>query len=170
MPKEKPVGKKGRETKAIAVPAPLKDEIALIEKRLDELSFRPVLLVAQSKESSKIVDQISNDLKKAVKTPILQEMVVDNILGDIVAGAYIDRITVYSAQLKENAGDYMENLQKLLSMRQTADMHLLKIVKAIKDIKQPKASLTVKEAQQVNVADKQVNISQNRSDENVQNP
>ena len=160
MPKGKSIRKKNRKTEAIPVAAQAKDETALIEKRLDELSFKPTVLVAQSEESIKMINQRSIDLKKAINNLHLRETVIDDILGDIVAGACMDRITVYAAQLKENTANYIENLQKLLSMRQSADSHLLRIIRAIKDIKQPKANVTVKEAQQVNVADKQVNISQ----------
>lgn len=160
MPKKKSIKKKNQVAEKLPTKLQPEDEIALIKKRLNEKSFRPVILVAQSEEAAKIIDQRTNDLKKATKNPNLREMVIDDILGDIVAGACMDRITVYAAKLKENTANYTENLQKLLSMRQSADSHLLRIIRAIKDIKQPKANVTVKEAQQVNVAEKQVNISQ----------
>ena len=52
---------------ALPAAAPPKDETALIEKCLDELSLRPTVLVAQSEESIKMIDQRSIDLKKAIK-------------------------------------------------------------------------------------------------------
>jgi len=94
---------------ALPTAAPPKDETALIEKRLDDLSFRLTVLVAQSEESIKMVDQRSIDLRKVIRNLHLRETVIDDIISDIVAGACIHRITVYAAQLKENKADYAEN-------------------------------------------------------------
>jgi len=55
MPKNKSIKKKNKKTKEPASPAQPKDETALIKKRLDEKSFSPVILVAQSEESMKIM-------------------------------------------------------------------------------------------------------------------
>jgi len=163
MPKKKSIRKKNQVAENRPTTLQPKDETAIIKKRLDEKSFSPVVLVTQSEESIKVIDQRTGDLKKATKNPDLRETVIDDILGDIVAGACMDRITVYAAQLKENTANYIENLQKRLSMRQSADVHLLMILKVMQEIKQPQPNLTVKEAQQVNVAEKQVNISQKAS-------
>ena len=129
MPKKKSIRKKNQVAENRPTTLQPKDETAIIKKRLDEKSFSPVVLVTQSEESIKVIDQRTSDLKKATKNPTLRETVIDDILGDIVAGACMDRITVYAAQLKENTANYIENLQKLLSMRQSADVHLLRILK-----------------------------------------
>ena len=56
----------------------------------------------------------------------------------------------------------------LQKQRQLADIHLLNIIKAIRDIKHPPVQVVVKQAEQVNVgeqinqADKQVNISKDK--------
>ena len=52
-------------------------------------------------------------------------------------------------------------------MRQSADNHLINVLRAFRDIKRPPVQVVVKQAQQVNVAeqmnqgDQQVNISKN---------
>lgn len=98
----------------------------------------------------------------------LQDEVIDTILGDLVAGAYQDKLLAYTRVPSGHSKNSLEALKEIQRIRQVADTHLLNIIKAIRDIKRPPVNVVVKEAGQVNVAeqinqaDKQVNIAKNQ--------
>ena len=95
----------------------------------------------------------------------LQDKAIDTILGDLVTGAYQDKLIAYTSTPSEDYQGCLDTARKIQKSRQSADTHLLHILKAVRDIKRPPVNVIVKEAQQVNVAeqinqaDKQVNIS-----------
>ena len=98
----------------------------------------------------------------------LQDKVMDTVLGDLVAGAYQDKLVAYTivpAEDRQNSLDAIKGVQRI---RQAADTHLLNIIKAVRDIKRPPVNVVVKQAEQVNVAeqinqgDKQVNKAKNQ--------
>jgi len=99
----------------------------------------------------------------------LQDEAIDAILGDLVVGAYQDKLLVYTRVPSGHSRDSLEALKEIQRVRQTADAHLLNVIKAIRDIKHPPVNVVVKEAEQVNIAeqinqaDKQVNISKNQA-------
>jgi hypothetical protein len=106
---------------------------------------------ALSRKFSAVKEALRSDSKS------LQDQAIDAMIGDLVIGAYQDKLIVYQAGHDTNS---LEALREMQKVRQAADNHLLRIIKAVKDIKQSKTTFTVKEAQQVNVADKQINVSQ----------
>jgi len=104
------------------------------------------------------------------KSKEVQDEAINSMLSDLVEGAYQDRITAYCRTLTANAEGSSKAFYTLQKIRQSADNHLLNIIKAIKDINQPATKINVKEAQQVNVAEKQVNINQKADTQNTQKP
>ena len=102
------------------------------------------------------------------KSKDLQNEAIDEMLGDLVAGAYQDKIIAYARVPSGDSRNSFETYNSIIKARQSADTHLLTILKAVRDIKRPPVSVIVKEAQQVNVADqinqadKQVNIAKNQ--------
>jgi hypothetical protein len=139
-------------------------EITDLQNRLDKLTIAPLLMATTGSEGCKLLTDKANELKNAIKNASLRETAFDEILGEIVEGACLNRTIVYCTQLN-NKNITPENLELLLKIRQTADIHLLKILKAINSLKNPVQNLTVKKANQVNVADrinqaeKQVNVN-----------
>jgi len=139
-------------------------EIIDLKKRLDKLTIAPLLMATTGSEGCKLLTDKASELKNAIKNSSLRETAFDEILGEIVEGACLNRTVVYCTQLN-NKNIPPENLELLLKIRQTADLHLLKILKAINSLKNPVHNLTVKKADQVNVADrinqadKQVNVN-----------
>ena len=95
----------------------------------------------------------------------LQDEAIGDILGELVIGAYQDRLMAYGIMLTDQCTVNTEKVNEIQKVRQTADTHLLSILKAVRDIKRPPVTVVVKEAEQVNVAeqinqaDKQVNIA-----------
>ena len=96
----------------------------------------------------------------------LQDKAIDTILGDLVAGAYQDKLVAYTTTPSEDYQGNLDTSRRIQKARQSADTHLLNMLKAVRDIKRPPVNVVVKEAGQVNVAeqinqaDKQVNIAE----------
>ena len=129
------------------------DELSKEQKARFELKFEAVKIA------------LCSDSKK------LQDTVVDTILGDLVAGAYQDKLIAYTRIPVGDRQNSLDALSGIQRVRQSADTHLLNIIKAVRDIKRPPVNVVVKQAEQVNVAeqinqgDKQVNIAP-KSDSN----
>lgn len=100
------------------------------------------------------------------KSQDLQDEAIDTMLGDLVAGAYQDKLITYT---RVPSGNSLEALISIQKVRQSVDTHLLNIIKAIRDIKRPPVNVVVKEAEQVNVAEQinqgeqQVNIGKHQA-------
>ena len=98
----------------------------------------------------------------------LQDEAIGTILNDLVIGAYQDKLIAYATTLTDENKYNTDATDRMQKHRQAVDTHLLNIIKAVRDIKRPPVSVVVKEAQQVNVAeqinqaDKQVNIAKNQ--------
>lgn len=122
--------------------------------------FMPIEVLSHSKINSRILA-----LKIALKNPDLHTELIDEILSDLIVGAYQDRCDIYLHTLVRDTDD---GRKFLLKMRQLADNHLINILRAVRDIKRPPIQVVVKQAQQVNVAEQmnqgeqQVNIANNR--------
>ena len=107
-------------------------------------------------------------LKVALVNSDLHEELINEIMGDLITGAFQNRLEAYSIYLTEDNKNSTEAMGILQKQRQLADIHLLNIIKAIRDIKRPPVQVVVKQAEQVNVGeqinqgDKQVNIAKNQ--------
>ena len=107
-------------------------------------------------------------LKVALKNSDLHEELINEIMGDLITGAFQNRLEAYSISLSEDNKNSIEAMRILQRQRQSADIHLLNIIKAIRDIKRPPVQVVVKQTEQVNIAeqisqaDKQVNITKNQ--------
>jgi len=106
-------------------------------------------------------------LKMAMRNPGLWDELIDEILSDLIVGAYQDRMALNAVlPTKQHEAD-VAILRSVQRMRQSADNHLLNIIRAIKEIKRPPIQVVVKQAEQVNVGeqinqgDQQVNIAKN---------
>lgn len=87
-----------------------------------------------------------------------RDKVFDKILSEIVLGAYQDRIVAYSISpggMRADSTDAIETVQRI---RHRADRHLLRVLEAFKEIKRSPVNVVVRQAEQVNVADKQMNV------------
>lgn len=138
-----------------------------------EICIPPTCAVASHELTKDLVDLLSLKFE-AINMALfsdsksLQDKAIDTILGDLVAGAYQDKLIAYTRVPSEDYQHSADTLRKIQKDRQSADTHLLNIIKAVRDIKRPPVNVIVKEAQQVNVAeqinqaDKQVNITDNQ--------
>lgn len=87
-----------------------------------------------------------------------RDRIVDRVMSEIVIGAYQDRSVAYSISPSGLNADSTEAMEKIQRIRHSADRHLLRILQAIKDMKRPPVKVVVKQAEQVNVAEKQMNV------------
>ena len=147
-----------------------------IEKRhIAEATVLPIPIVGPkvlTNEQKATIERKLEAVKTAVRSDSksLQDEAIGEILGDLVIGAYQDKLLAYTISLSsvETKGINTEALDRTQRTRQSADMHLLNIIKVVRDIKRPPVSVVVKEAQQVNVAeqinqaDKQVNVAKSQ--------
>ena len=106
-------------------------------------------------------------LKKALMDPKHRDQAVDEILTDLLVAAYQDKVALSTiVPAKERQGD-VPVLRSIQRMRQSADKHLIEILKAFREIKRPPVQVVVRQADQINVgeqinqADQQVNIAKN---------
>ena len=129
------------------------------------ISIPPACIAGSSTLSEKIREALTQKFE-AVKAALrsnsksLQDEAIDTMLGDLITGAYQDKLVIYTRVPSGHSKDSVEALNSIQKARQLADTHLLTIIKAVRDIKRSPVNVVVKEAEQVNVADKQVNISQ----------
>ena len=117
---------------------------------------KPKPMVSLTGDINKM-EKIILGLSRALAKENSQDSIVDRIVGEVIARAYQDAIVVYGVTLTENA---LERIQRIQRIRQSADLHLVRIIQAFMDMKRPSVSVVVKRTGQVNVADKQINISQ----------
>jgi len=138
------------------------------------ISIPPTCIVGSSTLSEKINEALTQKFE-AVKAALgsdsksLQDEAIDTMLGDLITGAYQDKLVIYTRVPSGHSKDSVEALNSIQKARQSADTHLLNIIKAVRDIKRPPVNVVVKEAEQVNVAEQinqgeqQVNIGKHQA-------
>ena len=86
---------------------------------------------------------------------------IDRIFNELIESAYLDRMIVYTV----SADRIYSNLEIIQSIRQKADNHLIRLIKAYMDIKKPTIKVLVRNLDQVNISDKQININQKNAND-----
>jgi DNA uptake protein ComE-like DNA-binding protein len=87
---------------------------------------------------------------------------IDRVFKELITSAYIDRGVLYSQMQKEISYD---GLNKLQAIRQKADNHLIQLIKSFMDTKKSPIKVLVRNVDQLNVSDKQVNINQKNAND-----
>ncbi|MHC4912386.1 MAG: hypothetical protein ACYTE5_05190 [Planctomycetota bacterium] len=148
-------------------------EINITKWHLNEIRI-PASPIAGADELGGEIKRYFNRKFSAVRLALLsrskelQDEAIDTMLGDLIVGAYQDKLVIYTRTPSGHGKNSLEALKELQRARQAADTHLLNIIKAIRDIKRPPVNVMIKQADQVNVGeqinqgDKQVNIAQNQ--------
>jgi|WetSurSiteA1Bulk_404760.scaffolds.fasta_scaffold06685_2 hypothetical protein len=86
------------------------------------------------------------------------DKVIDKILSEVILGAYQDRSVAYSISPSGLSADNTEALERVQRIRHRADRHLLQVLETFKEIKRPPVKVVVKQAEQVNIAERQMNV------------
>ena len=79
-------------------------------------------------------------------------------------GAYLDRMVVYQGRRVTEESSYsrsdtLDSMRLFQRIRQAADLHLLRVLQAVRDLKRPPVNVVIRQVEQVNVAgQQQVNV------------
>ena len=88
-----------------------------------------------------------------------QPELVDSLLAECVAAAYQDHLAAHQVQLAK--AFCLDDMSMVFKLRQSATTHLLRVIQTAKDLKRPPVNVTVRQADQVNLANQQqVNVNQ----------
>jgi len=111
-----------------------------------------------NEETKQTIDLSLSAMLQSLQEEGKRDRVVDRVMSEIVIGAYQDRAVAYSISPSGPNADSTEAMGVIQKIRQSADRHLLRVLQAFKDIKRPPIKVVVKQADQVNVAEKQMNV------------
>ncbi len=146
----------------------IKENMNALMRVIEATDTTGIPIVQLSGDLAKDFEMKSLVLKKALMDTKYREQAVDEVLTDLLVAAYRDRVALaYVTPTSSNKGNngVLRSVQK---MRQSADNHLINVLRAIRNLKRPPVQVVVKQAEQVNVGeqinqgDKQVNIAQNQ--------
>lgn len=111
-----------------------------------------------NEEAKKVVDMTLSAMFRNFSNEQKRERILNSILSEIILGAYQDRMVAYVISPSGVNTDSTEAMEMIQRLRQKADLHLIRIIQAFKDIKRPPVNIVVKQADQVNVGEKQMNV------------
>ena len=135
------------------------------EKRLSKegghayMKSNPMLKLHEVNEKS--LKLISENLGEKLADKKQLASTIDRIFNELIEDAYLDRMVAYTIRAD---GTY-NNLEIIQSIRQKADNHLIRLIKAYMDIKKPPIKVSVRNLDQVNISDKQININQKNAND-----
>lgn len=112
------------------------------------------------------LDKLAQDVKEIFKTIFLTKQKIlmnehkrkkemELILSELIMGAYQDRFSLYTISSHTTKTEILEKMQ---TTRQRADLHLVRLMQAFNEINRQPVKVIVKEAGQVNVGEKQMNV------------
>ena len=115
------------------------------------------MLKHESKSSEENIKQVSERFRERLADEELTADTIDRVFNELITDAYLDRAIAYSMSVE---GRIIDKIDKFQAIRQKADNHLIRLIRAFVDIKRPLIKVFVRKVDQLNVSDKQVNISQ----------
>jgi len=119
------------------------------------------LMLKLNEVNEKSLRLISENLGEKLADKKQLASTIDRIFNELIEGAYLDRMVAYTIKAD---GTY-NNLEIIQSIRQKADNHLIRLIKAYMDIKKPTIKVLVRSLDQVNISDKQININQKNAND-----
>jgi len=138
----------------------MRESDPLMKKIVISEAYAQAIPISIKGEDAKKLTNLTLSVRDALMDNVLQSKTIDKMLNEIVYGAYQNRIEAYATQGSTQEGG-RERVQKL---RQDADNHLLNVIKMVRDIKKPLINVAVKQAEQVNIANNQVNLKESPND------
>jgi len=140
---------------------PLKEAEKMV-RELDKdrdryIFFQTRTMIKESESTGKNIRQVSEMFRKRLADEKLTVDTIDRVFNELITDAYLDRGIVYSMSIE---GGILDKIDKFQAIRQKADNHLVRMIRAFVDIKRPLIKVFVRRVDQLNVSDKQVNISQ----------
>ena len=114
-------------------------------------------MTKHNESTEKKIKQVSEMFRKRLADEKLTADTIDRVFNELITDAYLDRELTYCMTIDNVT---LEKADRLQAIRQKADNHLVRIIRAFVDIKRPLIKVFVRKVDQLNVSDKQVNISQ----------
>jgi hypothetical protein len=143
-----------------------KADIDELAKSLESLTAfvcaqpRPIWgrIFENNEEGKRLVGLALSTIYKVLDDEKKSDTLITKILSEIIMGAYQDRMVVYSSCPSGPSADSTEAMESFQRIRHKADLHLIRVIQAFKDINRPLVKVIVKQADQVNVGEKQMNV------------
>lgn len=118
-------------------------------------------MLKHSESGEKEIRRVSERLRERFADEKLIADTVNKVFNELIADAYSDRAVVYLLKADNNFSD----MEKTQAIRQKADNHLIRLIRAFADIKKPPIKVFVRKLDQLNVSDKQININQKNTND-----
>jgi hypothetical protein len=133
----------------------------LDEDRDNYFYIETCTMLKHNESVEKSIRYVSEKFRERLADEKLIADTIDRVFNELIADAYSDRTVVYLLKADSNFKDMV----KIQAIRQKADNHLIRLIKDYVDIKKPPIKVFVKKLDQLNVSDKQVNISQKNAND-----
>ena len=118
------------------------------------LKIKPLPMLKQSELNNARIDLLlENFIDRLNRCKDIKKF-INSIFLEMLETAYLDRIIAYNLEAKSKSID----LDLVQSIRQKSDNHLIQIIKAYMEFEKPNIKVSVRKLEQMNVAEKQVNI------------
>jgi len=111
-----------------------------------------------NEEAEKTVSMTLTVMYNVLSNEKKRDIMINRILSEVILGAYQDRMVAYTISpsgVNANSTEAMEMIQRI---RQKSDLHLIRVIQTFNDIKRPSVKVVVRQADQVNVGEKQMNV------------
>jgi len=156
-----------KKNKNIKIPDNIKTLEVSDKKQLDKLEeiakglkgymyMQPNPMLKLNEINKRSIGTVSKNLTEKLDDKEQVADTMDRIFIELIEGAYQDRMVAYTISAE---GSY-NNLETAQSIRQRADNHLVRLIKAYTDFKKPPIRVSVRNLDQMNISDKQININQ----------
>jgi len=133
----------------------------LDEDRDRYFHFQSSTMTKVNESTEKKMKKVSEMFRNRLADEKLTVDTIDRVFNELITDAYLDRGVAYSITV----GSILEKIEKLQAIRQKADSHLVRLIRAFVEIKRPLIKVFVRRLDQLNVSDKQVNISQKNTND-----
>ncbi len=132
--------------------------------QLTEVPPKPLEDWGASEETNEAYAVRLEVLKKSLADENMKNFVLNRIMAEIITAAYQDRLTSYAMSSGPDQQGDADHIRKVQRIRQSSDTHLLRVIQTAREIRQPRATVIIRQTEQVNVADQQqINIDQTNS-------
>jgi len=118
--------------------------------------YMPFSTMVANGDGAKALEVYMSAVREALIDDKLCHKLINNTFDDMFLGAFQDRVEVYGLR---NSTYSIDDRIKVQKMRQKADNHLINVIRGMNDINRPNINIAVMQADQVNIADKQVNLT-----------
>ncbi len=118
-------------------------------------------MLKHNESGEKSIRYVSEKFRERLADEKLNADTIARVFNELITDAYSDRTVVYLLKGDNNFND----IEKIQTIRQKADTHLIQLIKAYVDFKKPPIKVFVRRLDQLNVSDKQININQRNAND-----